>query len=206
MSNSTATPPRRRFDSTANTVTESSRTFPNPIPLKEFITPLYHGAWFRFEGDRFSLRNEIAMFLRNELKDQTGALSVGEFGPEWIGNARIKVSYSHSGDFAVMVWTSTHQIGVDLEPVGREYSHPPLELAKRFFHENEVRSLEDLVADPDRLSSTFRDFWLKKEAYGKLTREGLKGSVHLDSLSIPNVRFETLPVIPEGYDARIAIR
>jgi phosphopantetheinyl transferase len=172
---------------------------------KIFSTPHYKGAWFSFTGDRMSLRSSIQTLLRTELSDPEGNLGVGDSGPEWKGTKAIDLSYSHSGRFALLVWTSTHRIGVDLEPMNRDYSHAPLELAKRFFHPNEFNSLSRNQGSPPRLSQEFLDLWLKKEAYAKLTRHGLKDSIRIETSTIPSVRFEIVPVIPIGYDARVAL-
>jgi phosphopantetheinyl transferase len=172
---------------------------------KVFNSRSYSGAWFPYSGDRMALRGRIQDFLQMKLNDPSGQLKVGEKGPEWHGTKGIQLSYSHSGSYAILVWTSTHRIGVDLETSNREYSHPPLELATRFFHATEVQKLSNLKQSPSMLASAFLDLWLKKEAYAKLTRLGLKDSIHSELDSIQNVLFETLPVIPAGYDARVAI-
>jgi hypothetical protein len=52
----------------------------------------------------------------------------------------------------------------------------------------------------------FLDLWMKKEAYAKLTRQGLKRSIHIEVDSILDVSFQIVPVNPSGYDARVAIR
>ncbi len=173
---------------------------------KTFSTPLYQGAWFSFSGDRFDLRKRLQEYLRNELQDSEGLLLVQDQGPEWHGSRKINMSYSHSGDFALLVWMTTRQIGVDLEKKDREYSHPLLQLAKRFFHEAETKALEKKAGTPDDLSASFLDLWLKKEAYAKLTRNGLKDSIHTEINTLSDVFFETVPLIPVGYDARVAIR
>jgi hypothetical protein len=151
-------------------------------------------------------RAAIERFLQRELKDPGGTLLVDELGPKWIGASTIELSYSHSGAFAILVWSNTHKIGVDLETLTREYSHPLLELASRFFHENEVRILEKFRGNPSTLSFRFLDLWLKKEAYAKLTRNGLKEAIHLEVDSISDVVFEVVPVTPAGCDARVALR
>jgi phosphopantetheinyl transferase len=151
------------------------------------------------------LRNAIQSFLQEELRDPDGSLVVDATGPAWIGSHTIRLSYSHSGSFAILVWSADRRIGVDLEPVSREYSRSPLELAGRFFHENEVKTLEGIRTDPLAVSLGFLDLWLKKEAYAKLTGLGLKAAIHIEINSVEDVSFETVPVIPAGYDARVAI-
>ena len=173
---------------------------------KTFSTPLYQGAWFSFSGDRFDLRGRIQEHLRIEFKDPEGFLRVENQGPEWHGSKKMNISYSHSGEFALLVWLTTHQIGVDLEKKGREYSHPPIQLAMRFFHPNETQRLQKKSGVPADLEASFLDLWLKKEAYGKLTRHGLKDSIHTEINTLTNVLFERVPLIPVGYDARVAIR
>jgi hypothetical protein len=184
---------------------KSDSLAPTVDSSKVFHTPTYAGVWFPYSGDRMVLRGKIQDFLRSKLDDPSGQLQVGEQGPEWHGGKEIQLSYSHSGSYALLVWTSTHRIGVDLETLKREYSHPPLELAKRFFHENEVQKLKTRIHSPSELASMFLDLWMKKEAFAKLTRHGLKRSIHVEVDSILDVSFEVVPVIPSGYDARVAI-
>ena len=172
--------------------------------MKVFSTWHYQGAWFEFSGDRTALRSAIEAHLRQALQDPTGRLEVGESGPFWISAEKVHLSYSHTSGWAVLVFSKLHEIGVDLESASRKMSESPLRIAERYFHEAEQATLLVEKSNPDRLHEAFLDLWLKKEAYGKLTRKGLRDSIHLKIDSIPGVRFETIPVIPEGYRAQIA--
>jgi len=177
-------------------------------PHTRFETPEYSGTWFSFDGDRMKLRACIEAFLRRELDDSEGVLQVDDRGPHWKGSVRLTgISYSHTDEIAVLAYSRTHELGVDVENLYREFSQEPSKLAERFFSENEARRLRG------RAELLVR--WIQKEAYAKLTREGLKETIRMDlsSLLAPDEDFDlTRPAfkkiakIPVSYEAWIALR
>jgi len=178
------------------------------LPQTGFETPEYSGAWFSFDGDRLKFRAGIEAFLRRELDDPEGVLHVDDRGPHWRGRVRLTgISYSHTDEIAVLGYSRTHELGVDVESLYREFSQEPERLAERFFSENEALTL--------RGRSELLVRWIQKEAYAKLTREGLKETIRMDlsSFLAPDEEFDlTRPTfkkiskIPLGYEAWIALR
>jgi|GEM_PF-1880123 len=173
--------------------------------LKRFQTPLYHGAWFAFSGDRSDLRAEIGAFLRGEFEDPEGVLVVDEQGPHWKGSREIHLSYAHTEGMALLVCSQGCALGVDLEAGTREPVNPPLTIAERFFAPEETARLQALADNsPADMKNAFLDLWLKKESYGKLTRTGLKHSLPVRIADLDQVIFEEAPVAPVGYRSVVA--
>jgi phosphopantetheinyl transferase len=177
----------------------------SPEPLKSFKTQDYQGVWLPFNGDRMDLRTRIEGHLRLELSDENGFLEVLPDGPHWRGRDRLSLSYSHTEGMALLVFSRTVLLGVDLEKSDRTFELPPLKIARRYFHPDECLLLEQLAENPRSLRLEFLNLWLKKEALGKLNRKGLKESIHLQVNQIQEVRFEILPVIPLNHLAIVAV-
>jgi phosphopantetheinyl transferase (holo-ACP synthase) len=148
----------------------------------------------------------VEAFLKQALLDSTGALVVDESGPHWNGLEKLKgLSYSNtfsSGEgWGVVVFSRTHELGVDLEKSNRLLKQNYLEIAERFFHDSEYESLkrESIFDGPEK----FLNIWMQKEAYSKLKREPLVRYLS-ESLSA-DVVFESLMKIRQGYRAILAI-
>ena len=169
--------------------------------IKEFQTPFYRGAWFSFQ-ERMRFRQTLQAYLRKKLEDDSGALEVDNRGPHWRGKKEVNLSYSHTENIAIAIYSETHLIGVDVELKSRSLKEAPLQIAKRFFHPNEVKTLSEL-SEP-RLHAAFLNLWVKKEAYAKLTRAGLKDSIRLE-VGAQKIKMECLPFIPIDAIAYIAI-
>jgi phosphopantetheinyl transferase len=173
-------------------------------PIHRFKTPDYSGAWFEFSGDRHSLRASIQSHLREALNDAEGRLEVREDGPHWVGSHSCFLSYSHTGSGtegrALLLFSSTCPLGVDIEKNSRAFKEHPLAIAKRYFHPHEIRKLEALrESSEEALSRAFLELWMKKEAWGKLTRKGLIHTLQLEADSAPGFRFVPVPVAPTGF-------
>lgn len=144
----------------------------------------------RFTGDRGERLGGSQAYLMQErqiaiqhfsvegLVEELGRRSVaepcyqyGENGKPHFGNYPFRFNLSHSGRY-VFCGVSGREIGVDIQEMqeGRE-----LQLAKRFFSATEYQWLED-CEEAVRRQLFFR-LWVRKEAYGKLTGEGLAGVV-----------------------------
>jgi len=172
--------------------------------MKSFSTPEYCGHWIEFDGDRMKLRRTIETLLASELDDPIGKLVVLGNGPHWEGERKIHLSYAHTVGFAILVHSDTIPLGVDVESLKRVFHESPLRIAERYFHPAEAALLKNHGGDPADLNHNFLDLWLKKEAYGKLTRMGLRDSIHLEVDRIPDALFETVPVTPVGYRALLS--
>jgi hypothetical protein len=176
--------------------------------MNAFACPEYQGVWLAFQNDRMALRSAIEIYLKNELNDPSGHLEVDDRGPHWRGGrvALKGLSYSHTGDVALLCFSKTHEVGVDAESVHRQFTQDPAKLAERFFHPNESKALKTRHEILTR--------WIQKEAYAKLTREGLKETVGVDlspeleawTGDFISPLFKKIAKIPTGYEAWIALR
>ena len=79
-------------------------------------------------------------------------------------------SMAKSEDRLLIGIAGSHQLGVDLEPMGRRAANP-LGVARRYFSAQESAALEAL--DPDRLHPAFLRAWACKEAVVKASGEGI---------------------------------
>jgi phosphopantetheinyl transferase len=94
---------------------------------------------------------------------------------------------------------------VDAEPLDREMEPSALKIADRYFHANELKELSSYPEDSGILKLRFLELWVRKEAFGKLTRKGLKDSIHVDVDALNEASFIQAPKTPAGYLAVIAV-
>ena len=113
----------------------------------------------------------------------------GAHGKPEISELPLNFSLSHSGSYVICA-VSERRIGADIQQLKDTDSR---KLAQRFFAESEYKELEKCgESGRQRL---FFEMWTRKEAYGKLTGEGV----------IPALKRETYEVCwadfpaPEGY-------
>lgn len=88
-------------------------------------------------------------------------------------------SLSHSGEYAACA-ISEEEVGLDVQ---RMRKIPYDRLAQRFFPEREWKAL--LACEEAGRDELFYRLWTRKEAYGKFTGEGLKGSLGRSLLDSP---------------------
>ena len=103
----------------------------------------------------------------------------------------IRFSISHSGDLAVLAMTDT-EVGIDIEEIKERNFQP---IVNRQFTDGEKSEAVDLTG--------FLKVWTKKEAYLKLTGDGLSGLSGADvsqaiTLNGKRLLFTPLDVF-EGY-------
>lgn len=91
----------------------------------------------------------------------------GEHGKPYLINSPWHFNLSHSGDY-VLCALSRREVGADIQI---ERKKNVKKIAERFFSEEENRMLKQ---SEDENADFFR-LWTRKEAYGKLTGEGLAG-------------------------------
>ena len=92
----------------------------------------------------------------------------GDKGKPYFENIPLFFSLSHSGEYVLCV-VSRQEVGADIQKI---QSADVLKLAKRFFSEPECRALERCESDREQ-QGLFFGLWSRKEAYGKLTGEGV---------------------------------
>lgn len=135
--------------------------------------------------------------LRSELAEPIPlTYRYGEKGKPYFENIPLFFSISHSGEY-VLCAVSGRELGADIQKI---QSADVLKLAKRFFSESECRILEGCESHRER-QRLFFGFWTRKEAYGKLTGEGLAATLREDMRSTEEQReVEWMDVSPpEGY-------
>ena len=105
------------------------------------------------------------------LSDDDFTVARAERGKPYFPNTpSVHFSVSHSGDIFACAFSDA-PVGVDIQ----EYKHRPDEaerckkIAARFFHRDEIDAL-----DADTVSA-FYNIWTAKEAYVKLTGQGIDG-------------------------------
>lgn len=111
----------------------------------------------------------------------------------------VRFSISHSGDLVVLAMSDT-EVGIDIEKIKpRDYES----IVARHFTEGEAKEVDSI--------ESFLKVWTKKEAYLKLTSEGL-GGLDVSDVS-KNLTYEGEPLvfttldIYEGYiGAAVAVK
>ncbi len=105
---------------------------------------------------------------------------------------------SHSGEYIALV-TDENSVGVDIQNMRPLKNY---HLAERYFSEKELSRLEACATASEK-EECFYDIWVKKEAYAKLTGEGIGLTIKVDTededLQVCWHAFEA----PEGY--RLAV-
>lgn len=92
----------------------------------------------------------------------------GKNGKPYFRDYPFYFNISHSGDYVLCV-ISEEEVGADIQKI------QPVDTAKlagRFFAKEECRMLEQCGSDGKR-QSLFFELWTKKEAFGKLTGQGV---------------------------------
>ena len=172
--------------------------------MQSFKASRYFVVWFSNDGDRLKTRRTLESHIQTALNDPRGKLEVREDGPHWLGKSPFHFSYSHSENQALLVYSETTELGVDIEPKARKTQQDPMKIAERFFHENEIKTLKSFAENSELQTRHFLELWTQKEAYGKLTRLGLKDSIHLEVASLSHVTFESLESPDSDFIATIA--
>lgn len=120
--------------------------------------------------------------------------------PAFLGHPEIYFNLSHAGNYVVCV-VAQCEVGVDVE--GNRNVRPSIE--KRFFSEDECRWVQ--AADSEKLhSERFFRLWTLKEAYSKLTGEGISygiGKAHFEVPLGDNLVGKELERKADFYEYRI---
>lgn len=131
----------------------------------------------RFVAGRASLRSILGEHVGSDPRALVFVLN--RFGkPSLAEVPTVHFSLSHSEDQAILAVSESCELGADIERI-RVFDH--LDLARRFFHPNEVAAIERLVSDDARLRTFFRT-WTLKEAIVKALGQGL--SIPLDAFEV----------------------
>ena len=120
----------------------------------------------------------------------------GERGKPYFEDLPLYFNLSHSGDY-VLCAVSDVEVGVDIQKIQPVNER---KLAKRFFSEAECRVLEGCESSEGR-RRLFFELWSRKEAYGKLTGEGIAAVIGRDMREEAADWQEV--AAPEGYAAAV---
>ena len=141
---------------------------------------------FHFDKDRRqfivargTLRRLIGRYL--EATPESIRFTYQEYGKPHLVDSlypTLKFNLAHSGSLAVFAFTRLGEIGVDLEQIKPELAGE--DIARRFFSEGEVASL-DALAESERALAFF-NCWTRKEAFIKA--KGLGLSLPLDQFDV----------------------
>ncbi|OMF91673.1 4'-phosphopantetheinyl transferase superfamily protein [Paenibacillus sp. FSL R7-0337] len=138
---------------------------------------------FRFLQDKLRgvtgdmlMRMVLSSMMDRPIEDIS--IAVNCFGkPVLLGNKQgLGFNISHSGDWVVLATGPSSQIGVDVERIDEVH----LDLALRFFREDEYRSILKVEMGEHRLLQFFR-IWTAKESYIKAIGKGM--TIPLESFS-----------------------
>jgi 4'-phosphopantetheinyl transferase len=146
----------------------------------------------RFGAARAGLRTLLGRHL--DLDPRRLAFAANEFGkPRLAGDGQVHFNLSHCEERAVLAISDTAEVGSDLE-CERPIEH--VDLAKRYFHPNEVAAITASRDEAEQHRAFFL-VWTLKEAVVKALGTGL--STPLDSFEVA-IRASTprLAFAPEG--------
>lgn len=122
----------------------------------------------------------------------------GSHGKPYLKNYPFYFNISHSGKYVLCV-LSEQDVGADIQWKASSVNERVL---KRFFSPREKAYWESCSGESER-RDFFYQMWCRKEAYGKLTGEGIG-----DAVSV-NMYFPKLPIVIEEYcdleDYQIAV-
>lgn len=146
----------------------------------------------RFVAGRARLRSLLGGHLG--VDPRALVFEQNEFGkPRLAHHPSVYFSLSHSEDQAILAVSNTLVVGADIERV-RALEH--LDLARRYFHPNEVTAIEE-PARPEEQLRAFFGTWTLKEAVVKSLGTGL--SIPLDTFEVSIATSPpTMVLCPEG--------
>jgi 4'-phosphopantetheinyl transferase len=171
----------------------------------------------RFLAGRFLLRSTASSLLgigtREVPLDATCPRCGEPHGKPRLPGGEVDLSISHAGGLAVLAYTTTGPVGVDVEP---ETAAPRLpELSRRVLTSAEQAEVA-AIPEAERPRALLR-YWTRKEAILKATGEGLGGDMTTIAISRPDespsvVQARThRPVhlhdlaLPPGYVGSVAV-
>ncbi len=126
----------------------------------------------------------------------------GEKGKPYFQEIPLFFSLSHSGEY-VLCGVSCREIGADIQKL---QPTDVLKLAKRFYSEPECLALERCESVEAR-QRFFFELWSRKEAWGKLTGEGVAAVLGQDLVSrdaAPDIEWAVISP-PEGYTVAVCV-
>lgn len=127
-----------------------------------------------------------------KLKPLPLAYVYGREGKPYFRDLPFYFNLSHSGNYVLCV-LSTEEVGADIQQHclrNRGENDSVGKLARRFFSERERIAIEEAGDEREKL---FFRLWARKEAYGKMTGEGLARVMDVDMLPMARQGGRSLP-------------
>ena len=139
------------------------------------------------------------LLLQQALRTEYGLQEIPEFTfgthgkPMLKEHPEIHFNLSHCSQAALCV-VSSQPVGCDVESVPDELD---MDVCRHCFNEAEINH----ILHSDHPTLAFTTLWTKKEAFLKLTGEGLTNNLHrlLDTAETKGVTFQTTAIHSKGY-------
>jgi 4'-phosphopantetheinyl transferase len=145
---------------------------------------------FRFEEhqERSTLSRGILRHLLGRYLDCSPRQLRFEYGPQGkpaVAGAAMAFNLSHSADFAVLAFTRTANVGVDIEAVRLDMVRQE-EIAGKYFA---PRELEQFMSCPEpQRARAFFQFWSRKEAFVKARGDGILSGLNQFAVPLAQTR------------------
>lgn len=147
---------------------------------------------------RGTLRALLSRYLRRHPTEISFRYTEHE-KPNLTSDTDLRFNVSHSDGLALLGFTRTREIGVDVEKIRPQVD--VRQLTERFFSVHEGSAMRDLSGDD--LHSAFFRCWTRKEAYIKASGEGLSLPLHQFDVSIEaDPKQALLGTRPDASEAR----
>lgn len=139
--------------------------------------------------------NKIKHITIAEVLEKLGApieaeYSYGEKGKPCFKSIPLFFSISHSEDYVICVFAE-QEIGADIQCCKKDHDTRMAKIMKRFFSQKEYERWEN-IPDADTRREFFYLLWTRKEAYGKLTGEGILPVVGMDTESCEEEKLQNV--------------
>lgn len=131
-----------------------------------------------FLKTRYAIKQLLGYYLAKP--PQSIDWQLGSYGKPYIAQSPLDFNISHSGDYALLAVGWGGCLGIDIELINETTNC--LELAKRFFAEEEVDQIEAFQASKAQLCQVFFHIWTAKESIIKALGKGL--SLPLTSFAV----------------------
>ena len=149
-------------------VLDDTMQFDNFSQYVRLLPPERREKISRYRFDKDKLRSLAAGLLIRRVTGG-GELVYGEHEKPYLADEALFFSVSHSGDI-VAIASDTAEVGCDVEVIPAEKR---LKIADRFYHPNE----REYVYSSDDKTRAFCRIWTRKEAYLKMTGEGISSDL-----------------------------
>ncbi len=138
---------------------------------------------FHFDRDRAAftvVRATLRELLSGYLSQPASSFvfQQAEHDKPFLADTSLRFNVSHSAEWGLLAFTREREIGVDIEKMRDDIEQE--NLARRFFSEREVQSIERL--QPHQRHAAFFACWTRKEAYIKAEGRGM--SIPLDAFDV----------------------